>query len=78
MLTLTSALSDILAAMNTCKQSAVTFEVFVLWLCDQHYYTHDVMGHLGIYPRYEGLKHAVNSYGYRYMKIVRRKYLTAW
>jgi len=32
---------DILAAMNTRKQCAVTFEVFVLWLC---YYTHDVVG----------------------------------
>jgi len=30
LLTLKTALADISAATNTCKQSAVTFEVFVL------------------------------------------------
>jgi len=30
--------------MNACKQSAVTFEVFVLWLHNQHCYTRDVIG----------------------------------
>jgi len=51
--------------MNTRKQSAVTFEVFVLWLCNQHYYTHDVIGikmmH-GIYPAMKvlGPKHTLN------------------
>jgi len=30
--------------MHTCKQSAVTFEVFVLWLRNQHYYIHNVIG----------------------------------
>jgi len=33
-----------LAATNTGKQSAVTFEVFVLWLLNQWYYACDVMG----------------------------------
>jgi len=33
-----------LAATNTCKQSAVTFKVFVLWLLNQCYYTRDVIG----------------------------------
>jgi len=32
------------AATNTRKQSAVTFEVFVLWLRNQHYYTRDAIG----------------------------------
>jgi len=29
---------------NTRKQSVVTFEVFVLWLHNQCYYTRDVIG----------------------------------
>jgi len=29
-----------LAATRTQKQSPVTFKAFVLWLCNQHYYTH--------------------------------------
>jgi len=40
-LTLKSALADISATKNARKQNAVTFEVFVLWLCNQHYYTRD-------------------------------------
>jgi len=64
-LTLKSALVDILAATNTRKQSAVTFEVFVLWLCSQCYYTCDVIGIKMLYrdlPYYESIrpKHAVN------------------
>jgi len=43
-LTLKSAKADISAATNAHKQNAVTFEVFVLWLCNQHYYARDVMG----------------------------------
>jgi len=43
-LNLKSALADILAAMLTCKQSAVAFKVIVLWLCNQHLYTRDVIG----------------------------------
>jgi len=39
-LALKSALADILAAR---KQSAITFEVFILWLRNQHYYTRDVI-----------------------------------
>jgi len=48
-----------LAATNTRKQSAVTFEVFVLWLCNQHYYTRDVIGIKMTYrdlPYYEGIR----------------------
>jgi len=41
LITIKSALADILATTNTRKQSAVTFEVFVLWLRNQHYYTPD-------------------------------------
>jgi len=64
-LTLKSALADISVATNTRKQSAVTFEVFVLWLRNQCYYTRDVIGIKMTYrdlPYYEGisLKHAVN------------------
>jgi len=49
--------------MNT--RIAVTFIVFVLWLHNQHYYTHDVIGIKwckGIYPtrKISGPKHAVN------------------
>jgi len=64
-LTLKSALADISATTNTRKQSAVTFEVFVLWLRNQHYYTHDAIGikmtHRDL-PYYKGIspKHAVN------------------
>jgi len=43
-LTLKTELADILAATNTPKQSPVTFEVFVLWLCNQCYNTRDVIG----------------------------------
>jgi len=59
LLTLKSALADISAATNTCKQSAVTFEVFVLCLCNQRYYTRDVLGikmtHRDL-PYYEGIR----------------------
>jgi len=48
-----------LAATNTCKQSAVTFEVFVLWLCNHCYYTCDVIGikmmHRNL-PYYKGIR----------------------
>jgi len=59
------ALADILAATHTRKQSTVTFEVFVLQLRNQCYYTHDVIGIKMIHrdlPYYEGIspKHAVN------------------
>jgi len=58
-------LANILAATNTGKQSAVTFEVFVLWLRNQRYYTGDVIGIKMTYrdlAYYEGIspKHAVN------------------
>jgi len=43
-LTLKTTFADILAATNTHKQSAVTFEVFVLWLHNQCYHTCDVIG----------------------------------
>jgi len=49
-LTLKTELADISTATNTRKQSAETFEVFVLWLCNQRYYTRDVIGCMGIYP----------------------------
>jgi len=45
--------------MHTCKQSAVTFEVFVLWLRNQHYYTRDVIGIKMVYrnlPYHEGIR----------------------
>jgi len=64
-LTLKTALVDISAATNTCKQSTVTFKVFVLRLINQCYYTHDVIGiqmtHRDL-PYYEGIrpKHALN------------------
>jgi len=41
-LTLKSVLANISAAANTRKQNTVTFEVFVLWLCNQWYYTGDL------------------------------------
>jgi len=47
-----------LAAKNTCKQNTVTLKVFVLWLCNQRYYTHDVIGIKMTYrdlPYYEGI-----------------------
>jgi len=56
---LSTALANISATTNTLKQSAVTFEVFVLWLCNQCYYTHDVIGikmtHRNL-PYYEGIR----------------------
>jgi len=57
-ITLKSAKADISAATNTRKQSTVTFKVFVLWLCNQHYYTRDVMGIKITYrdlPYYKGI-----------------------
>jgi len=64
-LTLKSALADISAVTNTRKQSAVTFEVFVLRLRNQRYYTCDVIGIQTTYrdlPYYKGIspKHAMN------------------
>jgi len=64
-LTLETALATISAAKNARKQSAVTFEVFVLWLRNQRYYTCDLivirMTSRDL-PYYEGIrpKHAVN------------------
>jgi len=43
-LTLKTVLANISAATNTGKQSAITFEVFVLWLRNQRYYTCDAIG----------------------------------
>jgi len=65
-LNLKSALVDILAAH---KQSTVTFEVFVLWLHNQHYYTCGVIGiKIAIYPttKVYGPKHTLNV---NFMKI---------
>jgi len=48
-----------LATTNTHKQSTVTFEVFVLWLHNQHYYTRGVIGIKMTYrdfPYYEGIR----------------------
>jgi len=64
-LTLKTALADISAATNTCKQSAVTFEVFLLLLRNQHYNARDVIGIKMMYrdlPYYEGIspKHTMN------------------
>jgi len=64
-LTLKSSLADISATTNSHKQSTVTFEVFVLWLCNQCYYTRDVIGIKMTYrdlSYYEGIrpKYAVN------------------
>jgi len=64
-------LANISVTTNTHKQSTVTFEVFVLWLYNQHYYTCDIIGIKMTYrdlPYYEGirLKHSVNIY---FMKI---------
>jgi len=45
--------------MHTCKQSAVTFKVFVLWLPNQRYYTRDAIGIKMTYrdlPYYEGIR----------------------
>jgi len=63
-LTLKTALADISAATNTRKQSAVIFKVFVLWLRNQRYYPHDVIGikmaHRDLpYCKSIRLKHAV-------------------
>jgi len=55
-LTLKSALADISAATNTCKQSTATFEVFVLWLCNRRYYTRDVIGIKMTYRDYPTMK----------------------
>jgi len=44
LLTLKTALANISAPTNTRKQSAETFEMFVLWLRNQHYFTCDVIG----------------------------------
>jgi len=42
--------------MHTPKQSAVTFEVFVLWLCNQHYYIIGIkMMHRDL-PYYKGIR----------------------
>jgi len=52
-------LADILAATNARKQSAVTFKVFALWLCNQYCYTFDVIGIKMTYrdfPYYEGIR----------------------
>jgi len=44
---------------NTLKQSTVNFKVFVLWLCNQRYYTREVIGieilHRNL-PYYEGIR----------------------
>jgi len=51
-------LADTLAATNTRKQSAVTFEVLVLWVRNQFYHTRDVIGikmmHRNL-PYYKGI-----------------------
>jgi len=65
-LTLKTALANISATTNTHKQSAVTLEVFVLWLLNQRYYIRDVIGIKMMYrdlPYYEGIrpKHAMNT-----------------
>jgi len=44
LLTLKTTLADISTTTITHKQSALTFEVFVLWLHNQCYYTCDVIG----------------------------------
>jgi len=51
-LTLKSALANISATKNTHKQSAVAFKVFVLWICNQHYY---ICGVIGIEMTYRDL-----------------------
>jgi len=65
LLTLKTALADKSAATNAHKQNAVTFEVFVLWLHNQCYYTCDAIGIKMTYrdlPYYKGIraKHAMN------------------
>jgi len=65
LLALKTALADISAATNTCKQITITFKLFVLWLRNQCYYTCDVIGIKMTYrylPYYEGIspKHATN------------------
>jgi len=59
LLTLKSTLVNISATKNTRKQSTVTFKLFVLWLHNQCYYTHDAIGikitH-GDLPYYEGIR----------------------
>jgi len=45
--------------MHTCEQSTVTFEVFVIRLCNQRYYACDVIGIKMTYrdlPYYEGIR----------------------
>jgi len=44
------------AAAHARKQSAITFKVFVLWLCNQHYYTRDVIEMYRDLPYYEGMR----------------------
>jgi len=53
---LKTTLAHISASTNACKQSAVTFEVLVLWLCNQHYYTRDVIGTYRDLPNYEVIR----------------------
>jgi len=53
---LTPALADILAATHTCKQSIITFKVVVLWLHNQHYYTHEIKITYRDLPYYEGVR----------------------
>jgi len=58
-LTLKTTLADISATKNSCKQSAVTFEVFILWVRNQRYYTRDVIGIKVMYrdlPYYKGIR----------------------
>jgi len=43
-LTLESTYANISATTYICKQSAVTFEVVILWLRNQHYHAYDVIG----------------------------------
>jgi len=58
-----------------------TFEVFVLWLCNQCYYTRDVIGIKMTYrdlPYYEGIrpKHAVTiNFTKTSMKIAQTVYI---
>jgi len=58
-------LIDISATMHTCKQS---LKAFVLWLCNQHYYTCDIIGIKMTYRDlpYYGPKNAVRI---NFMKI---------
>jgi len=68
--TLKSTLANISATTNTHKQSAVTFEVFVLWLRNQCCYTRDVIGIKMTYrdlPYYEGIR-AKTCHEYKFHK----------